>query len=264
MVALYWLAVMCMEAVVQAWGLCPWGLPKGGTACRPDGFGKPRTGFFQCDAEVGKLKIGLVLTLFAGLVISAPVSSVHAGAPFDFEYTFAATDTPIDDAVSIVSIHELNFNFDMNPDDPMLAIAFLELEILGLTHESPGDINIFLVRPFSTTGPGIEIMDDRGGQVPISFDGTNEALIFADGEGPLPPNEEIFPGRYAPETGTFSLFYDGTDFGTDPWRVIVIDDSSGGAGSFDSITLRGNYVPEPATLSLLMLGALAMFHRRRR
>lgn len=206
------------------------------------------------------MRIGLVLTLFAGLGISAPVSSAHAGEPFDFEYTFAATDTPIDDAVSIVNIHELNFNFALNPADPMLAIAFLELEIGGLSHESPGDINIFLVRPSTTSGPGIEIMDDRGGQFPIS----NVDLVFADGEGSLPIDGPITSGRFAPETGTFSQFFDGTDFGTDPWRVIVIDDSPGGAGSFDSITLRGNYVPEPATLSLLMLGALAMFHRRRR
>jgi len=194
------------------------------------------------------LKIGLVLTLLAGLAISAPVSTAHAGEPFDFEYTFAATDTPIDDAVSIVNIHELNFNFALNPPDPMLAIAFLELEIGGLSHESPGDINIFLVRPSTTSGPGIEIMDDRGGQFPIS----NVDLVFADGEGSLPIDGPITSGRFAPETGTFSQFFDGTD------------DSPGGAGSFDSITLRGNYVPEPATLSLLMLGALAMFHRRRR
>ena len=248
-----------MEAVAYAWGCCLRGPPNlGGAACEPDGFGKPYIDVFQCDSEAGKLKLGLVLTLFAGLALSAPVSSAHAGAPFDFEYTFAAADTPIDDAVSIVDIYEL----DLVPSavDPMQAIAFLEMEISGLSHESPGDINIFLVRPSTTSGPGIEIMDDRGGQNLIS----NVNLIFADGEGQLPSDGEIFSGRYAPEpTGTFSQFYDGTVFGTDPWRVIVIDDSPGGAGSFDSITLRGNYVPEPATLSLLMLGALAMFRRRR-
>ena len=105
-------------------------------------------------------------------------------------------------------------------------------------------------------------MDDRGGQNSI----TNVNLIFSDGAAELPSNGQIVSGRFAPEStfGPFSQFFDGTVFGEDPWRVIVIDDSPGGAGSFDSITLRGHFVPEPATLSLLMLGALAMFHRRRR
>ena len=77
-------------------------------------------------------------------------------------------------------------------------------------------------------------------------------------------------GTYQPEglaTGRdlgLSTFVDGTGGSPLPWYLVVIDDSAGGSGQFESWTLRGTYVPEPVTLSLLALGALTLLRRKRR
>jgi hypothetical protein len=78
--------------------------------------------------------------------------------------------------------------------------------------------------------------------------------------GPIPS------GTYLPEdsnnTGGFSK-YNGGSGGTDAWILLVIDDSPGDQGGLVEFTLRGTYVPEPVTLSLLALGALTFLRRRR-
>lgn len=210
------------------------------------------------------MKAGSILTLLVGVIVSAlPVTA--RGGEFDFQYVYpssaSAGSTPILDTT--IQQFELDFELLNLAANPNTALASLELEIGGLTHASPGDINIFLLPPVGNGGNGLEIMDDSGGQSAI--DSVN--LVFLDGAAGFLPTP-IVAGTYRPEglssgLGSFSQYLNGPVYGTAPWRVLVIDDSAGGAGSFDSITLRGTYVPEPATLSLLMLGALAMLRRRR-
>ena len=105
---------------------------------------------------------------------------------------------------------------------------------------------------------------DRG----IGFGLPSVNLIFNDGAAGLPPeNGQILSGTYLPEdsnnTGGFSKYVGGSG-GTDAWILLVIDDAPGDQGGLQSYTLRGTYVPEPVSLSLLALGALTALRRSRR
>ena len=130
----------------------------------------------------------------------------------------------------------------------------VELLIEGLSHTSPMDLNIFLLDPF---GGGIEVIDDTGDQIAIS----DVTITFSDNGIPLPGDNEIMNGAdYFPlGPGTFAQ-YDG-EINAGTWYLVVVDDSPGQSGEFDSFTLRG--VPEPMTLSLLALGAVVAFRRKR-
>ncbi len=46
--------------------------------------------------------------------------------------------------------------------------------------------------------------------------------------------------------------------GISVYSLVVIDDAVGQSGSFESATLRGGVVPEPMTLTLLAIGAVAV------
>ena len=182
------------------------------------------------------------------VLMSLPMAPV-AAALDTFEYTSPGPSEIAD------GIQWLSLTFDV----PDLEIADLELEINGLTHPNPADLNIYLIDPFGT---GLEIMDDRGDQVAISDVNLrfNDLAIFT-----LPVVTEIFSGLYLTEEGPGS-FAQFTDGGTDSWTLLIIDDDPDlkEPGSVDSYTLRGTVVPEPATLSLFALGALAVLRRKRR
>lgn len=197
------------------------------------------------------MKSQSVLGLLVGLLV-VPAAALATERPTSFDFEFSGTggeifDTSIQTFIAMPGLEDMN-----------LDIAYLELAIAGLTHDSPADLNIFLLDPF---GGGIEIMDDRGDQ--ISIDGLT--IIFSDFFGkaePLPANLNDVVGSSIYQTDGLGNFTDYTTTGSDEWRLVVIDDSTGDGGSFTSFTLRGVVVPEPATLSLLAIGAMTLFRRR--
>ncbi len=197
------------------------------------------------------MNVKLLLTLSAG--ISIFVASGSAVAELE-QFDFTAPGGAIPD--NGVGVFPLFFTTEV-PD-----IQSIELEILGLTHDSPWDLDIYLIHP---RGPTIEIMTDRGDQVAIQ----GVDLTFSDGGVGIPPElAEILPGTYLPEglsSGADSGFdtFVGLSGGTDAWILLMIDDDRNLSGSFESYRLSGK-APEPATLSLLALGALAILRRRRR
>jgi len=201
------------------------------------------------------------------------IAGAASANPGDYETVFEFTGaggTINDVAVQWFSAEPTDFNpdfedpttFTLNDGSPNEVI--LELEINGLSHTSPMDLNIFLLDPFGT---GIEIMDERGDGV--DFTGT---LFFRDpNEGkPLPtdPDPLVDGSVYAPELpGTPNKnpgFSGYTTVGDNEWRLVIIDDSSGDRGAVENFTIRGLVVPEPATLSLLAIGATALLRRRKK
>ena len=197
------------------------------------------------------MKTALVLVLSVGLLI-APTALGND----DFLFSFTVPGGDISDQG--IGVFPL---FMDNPQIPI--IKSIELDVLGLTHTSPMDLDFYLIDPF---GGMIEIMTDRGNQLPIA----GVDLTFSDTASTVPPEAgPIVPGTYMPEglfMGTDIGFetYVGGSGGTDAWILLMIDDAAGDTGGFDHYTLRGTYVPEPVTLSLLALGALVTLRRRRR
>ena len=195
----------------------------------------------------------------------ATASLAVAGGPAVFEFSFTAEFGKDSGAIPDTSV---NF-FPLVMDDPTIeSIVTLELLISGLTHDSPWDLDIYLIDPRGVViDPAFAVMLDRGDQVAV--EGID--LLFSDLGSPLPPGTDgLCPGgdcsnlNYLPEDGRgFDTAFGGLSGGTDAWILVVIDDAQGGVGSFDSYTLRGTAVPEPVTLSLLAVGAFAALRRRR-
>jgi hypothetical protein len=191
--------------------------------------------------------MGLLVGLFC-----IPAAALAVDRPESFDFEFGAAGGEISD------FHVGWYDAFPGAEDENLEIVYLELEIAGLSHTSPADLNIFLLDPF---GGGVEIMDDRGDMHAIN-DFTLTFSDFLDKAVPLPadPGALVDGGYYEPETpGSFTTY---TNTGDDRWRLVVIDDSEGDSGSFESFTLRGVVVPEPATMSLLLLGSVALLRRR--
>ena len=210
------------------------------------------------------MKKALVLVLFLGASMFPAAAFADDARPTDFDFEFTYTG-PADIEDNAVRWFELALSwYDGNPGD---VITYLEFEIDGLTHSQPEDLNLFLLDPLFQAG--IEVMDDAGDgfavvDLDLLFTDKGLALPHGDGEGALQP---FPPTIYRPDDDgtTFSDEYYGQTFSSDPWILVVIDDAVNDSGSFESATLRGTVVvPEPVTLSLLAVGAVAALRRRRR
>lgn len=187
--------------------------------------------------------------------------------PFFFEFTAPGGPIPefdFDQDLSGSSIFPLTMRNAQFPDGIDIIVS-LELELTGLSHTFPDDLEVLLIDPFGET---VAIMYDRGGDVAVN----GITMIFNDAESNIPPDEtELLSGRYKP-MGPDDTPGDGNDGlanflkqpgGTDTWLLLIVDDFPEDGGSLESWTLRGTAVPEPVTLSLLALGAITLLRRRR-
>ena len=200
--------------------------------------------------------------LLATLVVVGFVGAARAGGPLNFSFT---SDGGTIENNSINVFHQ-EMGLPGEPDPFIPFIASLELEINGVQYQSWDDLDIILISPL---GDSIEIMLDRGMGF-SNLSGPPVDLTFSDlGSAAVPASGPVATGTYLPhglDTGVDSGFgtFVGGSGGTDNWFLIVIDDNGNpGGGSFDNWVLRGT-IPEPATLSLLALGAVALIRRTRR
>lgn len=196
-----------------------------------------------------------ILALFVGAMLSPALAQAQTFS-FSVDNDGAGYTVP-DEGILVAPL------FMDTPDIP--EILTIELQINGLVHDTPMDLDIYLIDPF---GNSIEIMTDRGDMEALTGSGLN--LTFSDDGIDLPdPSLGLDAADYKPEglangsDNGFATFL-GRSGGTDAWILLVIDDAAGDTGSFDSYTLRGTFVPEPVTLSLLALGAIVTLRRKRR
>lgn len=218
------------------------------------------------------MKAVAVFTLIVS-VLAFSGGAVADDRPIDFDFSFTTPLNPTGGPFAIPD-NEVRW-YPLLPSvlatDPDAPILYLELIIEGLSHDAPMDLNLILLDPFGTIiepfGAGVGLMDDAGDQIAVA----GIDLLFADKNGiALPHGTAQGPLLSFPDTiylpdgpGSFAQYYDGRGIGTDPWFLVVIDDAVGQSGSFESATLRGVVVPEPMTLTLLAIGAVATLRRRR-
>lgn len=184
-----------------------------------------------------------------GLLVAA--SAVRAA---DFSYTAPGGAIPQIPAGGTTGF--ANFPLFMNNEVPQ--ITSIELVLTGLTHTQPEDLDIYLISPFGET---VEVMTDKGDGVAV----VNFNFIFRDSGSPLPADGAALINNsiYQTEDTTGGMNkYIGNSGGTDAWELVIIDDADGDQGFLTSYTLRGTFIPEPATLALLGLGAVAALRRR--
>jgi len=190
----------------------------------------------------------------SAFLLAAGLIAAMAG-PASAQIPFSATEMgrPIEDANLTM--------FSLTLPGEIGDLTSLELDISGLSHTNPDDLEFYLIKP--TVG-AITVLQDQGDGIEIN----GVDLTFADTASAAAPfGSELFAGTYLPLSAPgegFNKFVDGSTAGAGLWTLVVIDDSVNDTGSFDSFTLRGTYVPEPVTMSLLALGAVATLRRKRR
>lgn len=190
------------------------------------------------------LALGIVVALGAA-------SSAYAGSAFNFNAPGGVID---DNDVTI-------FPLGVPASEGIDQILSISLTIAGLTHSHPDDLEFYLAAPNLST---IKLLQDQGD----GFDLNSATITFADsGPAAAPDEAGIISGlTYQPKGKAegsdqgFASFINKS--GTGQWLLLVNDDSAGDTGSFGSLSLRGTFVPEPATLTLLILGAAAALRRR--
>jgi type 1 fimbria pilin len=158
----------------------------------------------------------------------------------------------------------------------------VSVELKDFSSTDLSDVGLVLVGP---TGAALALLGGGGG----SQDATDLTIAFNDTAASLVPQNAALPsGTYKPtqygSIGSFpspgpglaynspstfgvSTFLD-TFVGTNPngtWSLYAIDPVSGDSGEIsEGWTLQINAVPEPASLSLVAVSAIALLARRRR
>ena len=154
--------------------------------------------------------------------------------------------------------------------------------ITGLTNTHADDVDLVLVGP---TGAALVLMGDAGGstaisapitlaytdsgaslvpQTPLTFSGTFKPTQYASiGSFPSPGPGLAYSSPAVFGTSTFASIFTQTNPNGN-WTLWAMDPASGDTGQISGgWSLQVTATPEPASLSVLALGSLALLHRRR-
>lgn len=152
-------------------------------------------------------------------------------------------------------------------------ITDINVSLLGLSHTFPDDLDVLLVSP---TGLTCMIMSDCGG----GTDAVNIDLLLDDEASTLLPDATaLATGSYRPNNpgtsadpmlapapagpyGTTLSVFDGSN-GNGEWKMYIMDDASIDVGTLRQAQLHIEAVPEPATMTALAVGALALLRRKK-
>jgi subtilisin-like proprotein convertase family protein len=196
-----------------------------------------------------RASIAAVVTL-AGLVVGA------TGGPAAADAGTFSTSTPVtiqDPALEITNSSPLSppdntpsgVSSSVQVSDQIGEVDYVSVDLTGLTHASPDDLDITLVAP---NGTAVPLLSDSGGTAavgPIDVSIDDAAQTPAPDNGPLvegatyqPTDDE--PGEVRPSGSARSDTSLQSLAGSDPngtWTLYVADDSAGATGSIGGWTL---------------------------
>lgn len=207
----------------------------------------------------------LPLALSIGLLGLAS-AAWGAGGRTDSFCNTTAMSIPVSGANGPASIYPANINASGMPP----SVTKITVQLLGLSHTFPGDLDILLVGP---QGNQVVLMSDAG----AGFDITNVDLIFDDGAPTAISTSAITAGAYRPANlgGTGDPFPAPAPAGTPSaqlasfngsnpngaWSLYIVDDAGIDTGSMAGWCVNiTSETPEPAvvpTMSGLGLGLLS-------
>lgn len=149
--------------------------------------------------------------------------------------------------------------------------ALKSVSFTNLHHSWVGDLTMTLTDPNNNS---VSIMN-RAGVGPNSTFGLSFDLSGANSYSFVPGTADLWANTSNPlPSGAYSPFdnNNGTEVmtnysgvgGSGTWSLFVTDSAGGDTGGFDVVTLTFTPVPEPASLAILGLGALALLRRRKK
>lgn len=146
--------------------------------------------------------------------------------------------------------------------------ALQSVSFHNLNHTWVGDLTFTLTDPSNNTVSIFKRVGAAQGGLGYSW-GLDGDYTFAVGGMDLWANtvDPAPAGTYAPSdnnNGT-EVFTDYTGVGgSGTWQLFATDSAGGDTGGFDVVTLTFEPVPEPASMAVLGLGALALLRRRKK
>jgi len=220
---------------------------------------------------------GLVLAL-APAAQAEPIVTPGDGYAGPYRLVFATSSHPMADASRDMD--------DFDTDVTAAANAVAELLALGTTWQCLGSTTAIDARDHTGTNPsstGIPIYTTTGLRVADDnadlWDGTiQNAIWLDDGTSPGSDTQVIFENATWTGTnsnGTAASSGDGLQMGGD-WNIRISRGGRTDSGWMSGVSLNGTdtrgarmygisgVIPEPATMSLLAIGGIALIRRRRR
>lgn len=204
-----------------------------------------------------RMRICETFTVFVSVLLGLsghPVLAgltVHYAESFDLPIPADTSDTRgwMDDAVIEVPDHHIIMDLDVG---------------VSLTHTNVVDLQLFLTSPSGTT-----VLLNMYNPFDSYFEGADYRNTIFDDEAlvSISDAEAPFEGRFRPIDSVGLTAFDGQDtFG--PWRLRIYDAFYADTGSLESvdlyITTTTPAIPEPAAISLVLLGFGCLRSIRRR
>ena len=201
------------------------------------------------------LALGAQASLFTfdSGAITIPLVGVASQSPVDYNVT------GLDGAITNVAIYFNGMHHDF-PDD-VGAVLFSANNTSTVLFDGPGD------NDETGTSNWDWKFDESVTNVKLSNSGSNPSGFYAAGQDEWLGINDFFTDAPAGPYGHSLLDHNGTSLAaaTGHWKLYIEDFVGGDGGSIQNVQLRitTSPVPEPASLAVLSLGAMALIRPRK-